>query len=96
MQYVTSVRIANKLDTELRFDLEPWGEQYQMPPGAVFTVVARSPGPGHYEIQVAKGRITVFGWEGSTVELFRNGEVLGAHSGEPRPTPPPTPPRPRT
>jgi hypothetical protein len=60
----------------VRFELEPWGEQYEMPPGANFTIVAKASTRGELEIQVAEDRITVFGWTGSTIEIFQNGKEL--------------------
>jgi hypothetical protein len=40
---VASTRLVNSRDVAIRLQLEPWGEEYEMPPGAVFEIVARGP-----------------------------------------------------
>ena len=77
MQEVT-VRLFNSKDRQATFALEPWGETYPFASDDDFVVIARGPTPGSPEIDFGDETITVSGWPGSTVQLFRNGEELGA------------------
>ena len=85
MNSIKSVRIVNSRNIELRFDLEPWGEQYKMQSGVNFAVVASAPLHGELEIEIQENRITVFGWSGSTVQIFQDGMEIG---GSTQPVPP--------
>ena len=85
MNYMSSLEIKNSRDIEMRFDLEPWGEQYKMQPGESFRVVASAPTSGELVIDVEEKVITVFGWSGSIVQLFQDGTEIG---GSPQSVPP--------
>jgi len=80
MDYIGSIKISNSHQVELRFDLEPWGEQYRLPPGEVVVVIAKSSLPGAFEIDISKDVVTVFGWVGSTVQVFQGGKEIGGSS----------------
>ena len=84
MNVISSTKIVNSQDVEILFVLEPWGEQYKMQPKASFVVVASAPSIGQLEIQIEEKRITVFGWAGSTVQLFQDGTEVGG-SNQPVP-----------
>ena len=64
--------------------LEPWGEEYTVPPGATVQVVARGPLGDSIEIEWGSGQVTVYGWPGSVVSVERRGKDLGAPPGEKR------------
>jgi len=87
---IKSVHLINSRTISTRFDLEPWGEQFEIPPGEKFIVVANGPEHGDLEVEFTNDRITVFGWVGSTVAVFHNGIELGGEFGK-RPPIPPTP-----
>jgi hypothetical protein len=88
----TFLRIVNSRPDELKFFLEPWGEEYPMPPGEKFELVAKGPMGGQLELEYAEGHIMVWGWPGSVVALLNDGNELGR--GDLRRGPvPPTPPR---
>jgi len=74
---IGSVDISNFRNIELRFDLEPWDEQFNMPPGATFTVIGKGPESGCLEVRFYDDRIAVHGWVGSIVSVFHNGVQLG-------------------
>jgi hypothetical protein len=75
---VVATRLINSRDVAIKFYLEPWGEEYEMPPGAVFHVVARGPEGDALEVAIADEQITVWGWPESVVTLFHEGAELGA------------------
>jgi hypothetical protein len=87
-----SLRIRNSHSAALTFYLEPWGEQYAMPPEATFAVVAKGPEGDSLEVEFADDHITLHGWPGSVVSLFHAGIELGAGFSERTPEPL-TPPR---
>ncbi len=88
MDFVYTVKIANSRDVEVRFDIEPWGEQYKMPPGASFTIVAGAPTRGIVEVKVEEKYITVFGWPGSIIQLYQYGTEITGSSIIPAPQTP--------
>ncbi len=75
---VVTTRLVNSRDVAIKFYLEPWGEEYEMPPGAVFHVEARGPQGDALEVAIADQQITVWGWPESVVTLFHEGAELGA------------------
>jgi hypothetical protein len=75
---VLRLRVQNTSADPVLICLEPWGEQYTMPPGVTFEVVATGPEGDALEIQYAEHRITLFGWTGSIVRLFQDGIEVGA------------------
>ena len=81
MNYSCSVRIRNGQPLAVQFVLEPWGEIYTMPTGAVFLVIASALRMGELEVDCTQDSITVYGWPGSTVRLFHDDTELGSGSG---------------
>lgn len=76
------LRLFNSWGHTIDFVLEPWGEVYAFGSEDEFLLVARGPSPTSPEIDVASGSVTVSGWPGSTVRLYKNGLELGAGSSE--------------
>jgi hypothetical protein len=77
--------VRNARGTAVTFILEPQGAEFAMPPGAVFELRAEGPEGAHLEIDYAADQIIAWGWSGSMVEVWHNGERL---SGPPHPVPP--------
>ena len=73
------------------FQLEPWGEQVEMPAGATFTVMAEAEQQGSFEVECGEGEVTVWAWPSAVVKLFCGGEEIGAGDGTGRPAVPPVP-----
>jgi hypothetical protein len=68
----------NSSDVAIIFRLEPWGEEFEMPPQAVFQLVAHGPDGDSLEVVVGEGHVTVWGWPGSVIALLHDGTELGA------------------
>ncbi len=68
-----SLRLENAHESELLFALEPWAEEYDMPPGASFEVEASGPDTGDLVVESSEEAITVWAWEGSEVQLWVDG-----------------------
>ena len=86
-EYTTSLRVCNAHAFPITLYLEPWGEQYTMPPEATFLVVARGPAGDALEVECAEDRIVLYGWPGSVVTLFHAGKEVGAGAAERAPVP---------
>ena len=84
-EVVTGLRLTNSRSATIRFYLEPWGEEYPMPPGATFEAVARGPDGGTLELDLAEDGVAVWGWAGSVVAVSHNGATLGADARTPVP-----------
>jgi len=87
-EITVATRLVNSREVPLTFYLEPWGEAYDMPPAAIFEVVARGPAGDGLEVAIAEEHITVWGWPGSVLRVFSNGTELGAGKWERSPVPP--------
>ena len=89
-----TARLTNSSASTKRLVLEPWGEVYEFPPGAIAEMVAEASTAGFPEFDYADEQITIYGWPGSIVTLFMNGVELG-RSPAGKPPAPPTSARPR-
>ena len=85
--YTMSLRVCNAYAVPITLYLEPWGEQYTMPPEATFLVVARGPEGDALEVACAEDHIAVYGWPGSVVTLFHAGKEMGDGVAERAPVP---------
>jgi hypothetical protein len=83
----TRLRLANSQRTALRFILEPWGREYMLRPNDEFVLVFRGPGTSEPEVVLGKGTIEVWGWTGTTVQVFKNGQELTEYIPEELPRP---------
>jgi hypothetical protein len=71
-EHVTSITLTNDRPVQIQFKLEPWGENYVMPPGGTVHVVAKGPAGGTLDVHIANNEITIWSWTGSSVRLFNN------------------------
>lgn len=76
----TSIRNRRKRALKLR--LEPWGEEYAVPPGASVQVLARGPSGDTMDVQWKPDAVTVFAWPGSVLRVTKRGVDLGAAPGQ--------------
>jgi hypothetical protein len=83
-----TARLVNARDVPIRFYLEPWGEEFEMPPAAVFVLDARGPQADPLEVLVGDDQITVWAGPGAVVTLWHDGAELGAGHGPRTPVPP--------
>jgi hypothetical protein len=87
VKHEVMLRFFNSTEREVSFVLEPWGETYPFGVDDEYVVIARSPLAGAPDVDLTEDGITVSGWAGSTMQLFRNGEELGAGSFPRTPVP---------
>src|SRR5262245_60604068 len=79
--------IRNDGSADVALVIEPWGMPLLLPAGHSFTIVARAPTAGQLEVVRQPDRVIVFGWPGSTAEVFD-----GDHLVDEFPTPVPSVP----
>lgn len=63
-------------DRMLHLWFEPWGEGLGFPAGMAIELRASSLHEGQLEIDRTDERTAVYGWPGSTLRIFANGEVV--------------------
>jgi hypothetical protein len=70
------LRISNDYLEPITFCLEPWADEIAIPSKASFEIVAEGPNGDHLEVTYEERRVSVYGWSGSTLSVFRDGERL--------------------
>jgi hypothetical protein len=70
------IAVRNGRDTPVTLILEPWASEFVMPPGAVYELCAEGPEGDCLQIDYAPDHIIAWGWSGSVVEVWHNGERL--------------------
>ena len=68
--------ITNTGPDALSVILEPWGMVHVLAPGASFRVVASSALPGGLEVVEGEESVTVYGWAGSTLQMYQDDEMV--------------------
>ena len=63
--------LRNSLSTNSVVVLEPWGDEHTLKPYESITLLAEGPSDGHLEIEMVPGRLLVYGWTGSVIEVLR-------------------------
>jgi hypothetical protein len=71
----TSVR--NRRKRSVRFRVEPWGEEYQMPSGATFHVSGRGPDGEGIFVEWGDESVTVYAWPGASLHVSHRGVDVG-------------------
>lgn len=77
-----SLHVWNSRSIPLHLLLEPRGEVYTVAPESGVDIVGEGPTEGRFEVSVQDDSVAVYGWTGSTVEIFRDGEVLEPFTGQ--------------
>jgi hypothetical protein len=83
----TSIRIAvRNLGTRASIlYLEPWGEEFQMPPQTEFIFIGHGPRYGSgFSVDYLDDSVVVAAWNGSTVQVFSDDQELGSMNLRPR------------
>jgi hypothetical protein len=83
------VTVTNKSGARATVVVEPWGMPYDVAPDETAEITFRGPDPdSKVEIATEAGLVTVWGWGGSTCEVFREGTSIGRHDNEVLASPP--------
>jgi hypothetical protein len=69
-------RLQAPRDRMLHLWFEPWAEGLAFPAGMGIELRATSPLPGKLELDPSPERTAVYGWAGSTLQVFAEGKVV--------------------
>jgi hypothetical protein len=79
------IAVRNFADRAIVLYLEPWGEEYQMPPKSELVFLGDGPVKGSgFWVDYNEDSIVVTAWTGSTVKVFSKGEEIGNTGRRPR------------
>ena len=70
------LRISNDYSEPITLCLEPWADEISILSKARFKIVAEGLKGDHLEVTYEERRISVYGWSGSTLSVFHDGERL--------------------
>jgi len=77
MNAAGKITYTNRTRHRLRIILEPWAEEYGIDPDDPIDIVMQNGSPaGHLEIEQTAEGLTIYGWEGSVMSIFRGGKEL--------------------
>ena len=62
--------LSNRCAHEVDLWIEPWGDRIRLRPQASYHLVGTGPSGGFFEVELRNDDFAVYGWEGSTVEIF--------------------------
>lgn len=84
MARVHNIPIANPSGKDLMLRIEPWGEEFHVPPGHSYVVKATSSvdseDDSDLEMELHDDEIVIHGWPGSTVSVFDGLRRVGGSS----------------
>jgi hypothetical protein len=63
------MRVTNFFEVDAVLVLEPWADEHPLAAGQSVDVAYSGPAGGMLEIEVRPGRIVLYGWEGSLLEI---------------------------
>jgi len=91
MSFGSSISVTNGSERKVTFHLEPWGEEVEMPSGAMYVVVAEAEKLGSFEVEYDDAAITVWAWPSAVVKVLCGNKEIGISDGNKRPAVPAVP-----
>ena len=74
---IDKVPVRNRRKRPVRFRVEPWGEEYEMPAGATFQVTGRGPEGEGIDVQWDDNGVIVYAWPGASLRVVHRGVEVG-------------------
>lgn len=71
-----TLHVSNEDGVPLVLFLEPWAEQFVIPPQSAVEIVAYGSDDGHLVIDKSGKHLVVWGWTGSSVHVLQHGREL--------------------
>lgn len=71
--------IQNPGTTNMTIWLEPWAFDYSIAPGETLQVTGSSAQEGRFEVVDYDGKVGFYGWPGSSVQVFLDGNMVDEH-----------------
>ena len=75
-----TVQFRNKNDTSILVVLEPWAEEFEVPPGSVLAIKITHAREGMLDTEYSPQQITVWLWGGCRAGVFLDGKDQERHS----------------
>jgi hypothetical protein len=75
-RHIQRLWISNSYSESVTLCLEPWAYELPIPPKVSFEIVAEGPGGDYLEVAYEELRITAYGWSGSVLSVFHEGQLL--------------------
>jgi hypothetical protein len=70
------IRVTSNQAHDFSLVIEPWGDVHPVHPSDEYLIVTTGPAPAEPELVQGVDSLTYYGWTGSTLVLYRNGEAL--------------------
>jgi hypothetical protein len=70
------ITLINRFPASVQLDVEPWGEQIQLPTDEPYEVIASGPAPTCLRVEFEPTRFVVYGWPGSTLVVLKEGQTI--------------------
>jgi hypothetical protein len=70
------LRIRNSRSEDLSIYIEPWGDELLIAADAICEIASDGPSDGFLEVESAEDRLTVYGWPGSTLSVYQDGQLV--------------------
>lgn len=71
-----SLTITNRHSAPIKLYLEPWGDEHEIPPNKTFRIDFSAATLQTVPLSYGLDSITVEGWQGSTAEIWCDGQLL--------------------
>ena len=78
--FSSALRVRNATSVPKKLWIEPWGDELVLESGVVLTIVAYGPSGDCLEVMDGDPGITVYGWPGSTLRLFKATQLMSDYS----------------
>lgn len=75
-QHIQRLSVSNFYSEPIILSLEPWANELSIPPKVTFEIVAEGPEGDNFEVAYEELRITAYGWSGSVLSVFHEGQLL--------------------
>jgi predicted SnoaL-like aldol condensation-catalyzing enzyme len=75
-RHIQRLRVSNSYSKPVTLCLEPWADELLIPPKVSFEIVAEGPEGDYLQVVHEESRTTVYGWSGSVLSVFRDGQLL--------------------
>jgi len=91
MKFESSINVTNSNAKEIVLHLEPWGEQFVLPPSSTLLMSAKAEQPGSFEIEHLESEVILWAWPSAIVKVFSGDLEIGIDVGRERPPVPSVP-----
>lgn len=67
----------NSKNEKIKLILEPWAEEYNIESNSEVEIIVEGDiEKGYLMIESEIGRVVIYGWQGSLIQVFKNGKLI--------------------